>query len=134
MKACGQTFEWASAGWGGSGADGDASIKLSEDPVLWDHGCARGLPRGPTEPQDRQGPGWDSSLEGREGRAVGLSWGPGRVHRAAEGSSGMTFPLLALALVPLPAGTWGKESSGKALGLPTEEDGVAGVGGAKAGD
>lgn len=46
----------------------------------------------------------------------------------------MTFPLLALALVPLPAGTWGKESSGKALGLPTEEDGVAGGGGAKAGD
>ena len=43
----------------------------------------------------------------------------------------MTFPLLALALVPLPAGTWGKESSGKALGLPTEEDGVAGGGGGK---
>ena len=40
-----------------------------------------------------------------KGGSVAFSWGPGPVHKAAEGSSGMCFPLLAPALVPLPAGT-----------------------------
>lgn len=37
--------------------------------------------------------------------SVALSWGPGLVHKAAEGSSGMLFPLLVPALVSLPGRT-----------------------------
>lgn len=40
-----------------------------------------------------------------KGGSVVLSWSPGLVRKAAEGSSGRPFPPLAPALAPLPAGT-----------------------------
>lgn len=53
----------------------------------------------------RQAKNWLGFLSGGQGNFVALSWGPGLVHKAAEGSSGMLFPLLVPALVSLPSRT-----------------------------
>lgn len=74
-------------------------------PLGWSmdlHRASQGAPR--AQRQAKTWLGFVSEGQGKEGSAV-FSWGPGPVHKAAEGSSGMLSLLLVPALVSLPART-----------------------------
>ena len=95
-----ESLKWSGLGWEGGG--GNSVTKLSEAFVLRPWTCP-----GPPAPQDARGAQRQAGtwLGFVSGGSVALSWGPGLVGKAAEGSSGNLSLLLAPALPPSPVGT-----------------------------